>query len=225
VISHRDEEGFPADRWLRRLQRGSGERYDHPPRLLRPCAAQVRLGAQVPGQETPRQRRRATKGLVSIQKLYRIERLVKDAAPQERQRYRNEQARPLIDEIRQWLDAALPEVPPTTATGKALNYLHNEWPKLARYTEDGRLAIDNNRIENAIRPFVVGRKNRLFSDTVNGVKASTCLYSLIETAKADALEPYAYLRYVFTDLPRTETVKAIEALLPGNIVNDQISRF
>lgn len=168
---------------------------------------------------------RATKGLVYIQKLYRIERLVKEAEPQERHRYRNEHARALLAEIRAWLDAALPEVPPTSATGKALNYLHNEWPKLVRYLEDGRLAIDNNRIENAIRPFVVGRKNWLFSDTVNGVKASASLYSLIETAKANALEPYAYLRYLFTELPKAETVEAIEALLPGNIDNSQISRF
>jgi transposase len=104
-------------------------------------------------------------------------------------------------------------------------HLHHEWPKLVRYLEDGRLAIDNNRIENAIRPFVVGRKNWLFSDTVNGAKASASLYSLIETAKANALDPYAYLRYVFTELPRAETLEAIEALLPGNIAKDQISRF
>jgi transposase len=177
------------------------------------------------GKKHPDKGGRATKGLVYIQKLYRIERRVKDAEPQERRRCRNEHARPLLAEIRAWLDAALPEVAPTSATGKALNYLHNEWPKLVRYLEDGRLAIDNNRIENAIRPFVVGRKNWLFSDTVNGVKASASLYSLIESAKANSLEPYAYLRYVFTELPRAETVEAIEALLPGNINNDQISRF
>jgi transposase len=177
------------------------------------------------GKKHPGKGGRATKGLVYIQKLYRIERRVKDASPQERQHYRNEHARPLLEEIRQWLDAALPEVPPTSATGKALNYLHNEWPKLMRYLEDGRLAIDNNRIENAIRPFVVGRKNWLFSDSVNGVKASANLYSLIETAKANALEPYAYLRYVFTELPRVETVESIEALLPVNIDKDLISLF
>jgi transposase len=110
-----------------------------------------------------------------------------------------------------------------TATGKALNYLHNEWTKLIRYLEDGRYEIDNNRAENAIRPFVVGRKNWLFSDSVRGVKASANLYSLIETAKANGLEPYAYLRRVFTELPKAETVEAIEALLPGGIGKDQVS--
>ena len=108
------------------------------------------------------------------------------------------------------------------ATGKALHYLHNEWDKLIRYLDDGRLEIDNNAAENAIRPFVIGRKNWLFSDSVKGVKASANLYSLIETAKANGLEPYAYLRYLFTELPKAETVDDIEALLPGILDKNQI---
>jgi transposase len=108
-------------------------------------------------------------------------------------------------------------VPPSSATGKALSYLHNEWGQLTRYLDDGRLEIDNNGAENAIRPFVLGRKRGLFSASVKGVKASANLYSLIETAKANGLEPYAYLRRVFTELPQAEAVEAIEALLPGNI--------
>jgi len=117
-------------------------------------------------------------------------------------------------ELRAWLDANLPGVPPGTLTGKALNYLNNEWPKLVRYLEDGRLEIDNNLAENAIRPFVIGRKNWLFSDSVHGVKASANLYSLVESAKANGLEPYQYLRQVFTVLPQAEMVEAIESLLP-----------
>ncbi len=113
-------------------------------------------------------------------------------------------------------------MPPATATGKALHYLHHEWPKLVRYLDDGRLEIDNNRAENAIRPFVTGRKNWLFSDSVRGVKASAILYSLIETAKANQLEPYTYLRRLFTELPKANTIEAIEALLPGNISAAQI---
>ncbi len=74
--------------------------------------------------------------------------------------------------------------------------------------------IDNNGAENAIRPFVIGRKNWLFSNSVNGVKASANLYSLIETAKANGLEPYAYLHKVFTELPGATSVEDIEALLP-----------
>ena len=106
--------------------------------------------------------------------------------------------------------------------GKALNYLHNEWDKLICYLDDGRLEIDNNGAENAIRPFVLGRKNWLFSASVKGVKASANLYSLIETAKANGLEPYVYLRHLFAELPKAETVEAVEALLPGNIDKDRI---
>jgi hypothetical protein len=80
-------------------------------------------------------------------------------------------------------------VPPTSATGKALNYLRNEWDKLIRYLDDGRLEIDNNDAENAIRPFVLGRKNWLFSASVKGVQASANLYSLIETARGTGWSP------------------------------------
>jgi hypothetical protein len=161
-------------------------------------------------------------GLALIRKLYRVEKQARTLTPEARHEHRQRHARPILDELRTWLDAALPQVPPTSATGKALNYLHNEWHKLVRYLDDGRLEIDNNGAENAIRPFVLGRKNWLFSASVKGVNASANLYSLIETAKANGLEPYAYLRYLFTELPKAETVEAIEALLPGNLSKDQI---
>jgi transposase len=116
--------------------------------------------------------------------------------------------------LREWVDLHRPKVVPESVLGKALAYLDRHWAGLVRYCDDGRLEIDNNRCENAIRPFVTGRKNWLFSDTVHGAKASANLYSLIETAKANGLEPYAYLRRVFTELPATTTVEDIEALLP-----------
>ena len=159
----------------------------------------------------------APRGLVLIQKLYRVEKQAKGLSAKDRHQYRQQHAAPILEWLRIWLDESLPKVPPGTLAGKALHYLHNQWPKLIRYLEDGRLAIDNNLAENAIRPFVVGRKNWLFSASVRGVKASANLYSLIETAKANGLEPYAYLRYLYTELPRAESVEAIEALLPGNI--------
>ena len=117
----------------------------------------------------------------------------------------------------------LQAIPPSSATGTALNYLHHEWDRLIRYLDDGRLEIDNNLAENAIRPFVIGRKNWLFSTSVKGVKASANLYSLIESAKINGLEPYAYLRYVFTELPKAGTVEAIEAMLPGDLKKEQIT--
>ena len=99
-------------------------------------------------------------------------------------------------------------------------YLHGQWDRLVRYIEDGRLEIDNNGAENAIRPFVVGRKNWLFSETVKGAKASANLYSLIETAKANGLEPFAYLRHVFEWIPAAQTLEDFEALLPWRLTRD-----
>jgi hypothetical protein len=165
---------------------------------------------------------KAQRGLALIRKLYRVEKQVRKLKPEARHEHRQRHARPILDEMRSWLDGALPQVPPTSAIGKALNNLHNEWGKLIRYLEDGRLEIDNNAAENAIRPFVLGRKKWLFSASVKGVNASANLYSLIETAKANGLEPYAYLRHLFTELPKAETVEGIEALLPGNLGKDQI---
>ncbi len=165
---------------------------------------------------------KAQHGLALIQKLYRVEKQAKQLTPLERFDYRQQHAKPILERLRSWLDDSLPKVLPGSAAGKALNYLHNEWDKLARYLDDGRLEIDNNLAENAIRPFVVGRKNWLFSTSVAGVNASANLYSLIETTKANGLEPYAYLRYLFAELPRAETVEAIEALLPGNVNPEQI---
>ena len=99
----------------------------------------------------------------------------------------------------------------------ALSYLRDYWPRLTRYTERGDLPIDNNRAENAIRPFVIGRKAWLFSDTVAGANASAVIYSVLETAKANGVEPYTWLRRVLRDLPAAKTVDDVEALLPWNV--------
>ena len=144
--------------------------------------------------------------------------------PEERHRVRQEKAKSLLETIRTWLDTVLPAAPPESLTGKALYYLHHQWPKLIRYLDDGRLAIDNNTIENAIRPFVMGRKAWLFSDTVAGANASANLYGLIETAKACGHEPYYYLRHVFTELPKATSLADIESLLPFNLKPEHISR-
>ena len=176
--------------------------------------ARRRFNDAVKAQGSNKKRGKAHRGLALIRKLYRVERQARKLTPDERYARRQKQARPVLDGMRAWLDEALPQVPPTSATGKALNYLHNEWNQLIRYLDDGRLEIDNNAAENAIRPFVLGRKNWLFSASVKGVKASANLYSLIETAKANNLEPYAYLRHVFTELPKATSLDDIEALLP-----------
>ena len=161
----------------------------------------------------------AAEGLALIQKIYAKEKIARKAgmAAQARKTLRDDKARPVWNELRQWLDRSIGQVPPQTLTGKALTYLDNQWPQLIRVLDDGRLEVDNNLCENAIRPFVLGRKAWLFSDTPAGAEASARLYSLIETAKACGLEPYAYLRHVFTELPKATTLAEIEALLPWNV--------
>ena len=103
---------------------------------------------------------------------------------------------------------------PKGLLGTALGYLNKNWEKLIRYAEDGDVNIDNNLAENAIRPFVIGRKNWLFSATPRGAQASAAIYSLIETAKANSLEPYVYLCKVFNQLPSMTTTEELQALLP-----------
>jgi transposase len=161
----------------------------------------------------------AAEGLALIKRIYRIEKAAREAnlTPEHRKQLRDEQARPVWDELRRWLDAKRGLVPPQMLIGKAMRYLDNQWPELIRALDDGRLEVDNNRCENALRPFVLGRKAWLFSDTPAGAEASARLYGLIETAKANGCETYAYLRRVFTDLPKATTLAEIDALLPWNV--------
>jgi transposase len=160
----------------------------------------------------------AKQGLELIQRIYAQERdaRIRQLEPQMRKQLRDEKAKPIWNELRIWLDGARGQVPPQTLTGKALGYLDKQWPRLFAYLNDGRIEVDNNLTENAIRPFVIGRKAWLFADTPAGADASARLYSLIETAKANGVEPYAYLRHVFKMLPAAQTVEDIEALLPWN---------
>jgi transposase len=115
-----------------------------------------------------------------------------------------------------------PQVPPKSLTGQALKYPSDHWENLIRYLEDGRLGIDNSGVENAIRPLALGRKNFLFSDTVRRAEAGANLYSLIETAKANGLEPQAYLCLVFRDLPSATCVDDYERLLPTRWTADSV---
>ena len=133
---------------------------------------------------------------------------------EERLRVRQEQSLPVVATLRTWLDGALRTVVPQSLTGKALRYLDGQWPKLVRVFDTGHVPLDTNAVENAIRPFAVGRKNWMFADTVRGAEASANLYSLIETAKANHTEPWGNLQSVFTQLPKAETLEDVEALLP-----------
>ena len=129
---------------------------------------------------------------------------------------------PILEDFRRWLDEKSLIKPPGRLLGKAITYAINQWDRLIVYVEDGRLQPDNNLAENTVRPFVVGRKNWLFSSTPDGAHASASLYSLIETAKANNLEPYWYLRYLFDRLPAAETEEDYRAVLPQNIDKTKI---
>ena len=193
------------------------------------CWAHVRrkfdeaLNAQRVVSRARRRQSLATTALKQIQALYRIERELKALSPADRQRARQARSATRLAEFRQWLDTHIPLVPPQSALGKATNYAHKQWDKLTVFVEDGRLRMDNNLTENAIRPFVVGRKNFLFCDSVAGAHASANLYSLIETAKANGIDPFVYLKTVFTELPKATTVEDIEALLPVPADDDRVA--
>jgi len=160
--------------------------------------------------------------LAKIGKLYRIERKIKSLPADEKHKVRQEKSIPILNDLKAWIDSRLGKSPKDSLLSTALVYMNNQWPKLIRYCEDGNLPISNILAENAIRPFVIGRKAWLFSDTPKGAHASGVFYSLIETAKANGIEPYSYLRHIFKALPYATTVEEIEALLPWR-VKDQVT--
>jgi len=149
-----------------------------------------------------------------IKKLYRIEKKIKELSPEERYKIRQEESKPLLEEFKSWLEKSSVQVPPKTLIGKAVNYSLNQWGKLSRYIESGELPIDNNRAERAIKPFVIGRKNWMFSNTSNGAQASANLYSLIESAKSNGITPYDYIEYLLTELPKRGKDDSIDDLMP-----------
>ena len=155
----------------------------------------------------------ADMALSYIQKLYAIEKKNKDKTAADIYQARQTYSKPIVEAFYQWLTKR--NVVPKSALGKAITYCVNQWPKLIRYLENGQLNIDNNRAERAIKPFVIGRKNWLFSQTANGANASAALYSIIETAKANGLVPFEYLMTCLEALCQPEP--DIDSLLPWNI--------
>ena len=145
--------------------------------------------------------------------LFAIESRCEGMAPEDRLR----ESRLVLEQIEALLLRQLNVVLPQSAFGKALSYLKDQWPKLIRYVENGAWPISNNACENAIRPFTVGRKNWLFYDTVAGANAAANLYSLIETCKANSVEPYGYLLGLFKALPTAQSADDYEALLPWRL--------
>ncbi|WP_154442839.1 IS66 family transposase [Tissierella pigra] len=158
----------------------------------------------------------AQEGVDFCNELFRIERALKELSPEERYIKRLEQSKPVLEAFLSWLNIKKEQVLPKSNLGKAINYCLNQWSKLESFMLDGRLEISNNRAERAIKPFVIGRKNFLFSKSPKGATASAMVYSVIETAKANGLNPFYYLNYLFEKLPNIdlEDMDELDKLLP-----------
>jgi transposase len=154
-----------------------------------------------------------------IRQIYAVEKEGRqnEYSPEQMSALRQEKTKPVLADFRKWLEKKLLQVVPKSLLGTAVNYTFNQWSHLTTYLDHGEVTPDNNAAENAIRPFVIGRKNWLFAGTQAGAEASACLYSLIETAKANNLEPYKYLRYLFEKLPSASSEDDYRALLPYNL--------
>lgn len=159
-----------------------------------------------------------------IGRLYKVEKFAREnkLSPKEIYLLRQEKSKPILEEFKAWIDKRIGQTPPKGLLGKALEYAHSNWYRLIRYIDHGFLKIDNNDAENALRPFVIGRKNWLFSGHPNGAHASATLYSLIETAKACGLEPYKYLRFLFERLPYAESEADYKNLLPQYVLPEHL---
>ena len=164
----------------------------------------------------------ALEGMQYCNLLFAIEKELADLPAEERKAQRLARSRPVMDALLAW--AKTQKAPPKSALGKALHYLREQWPYLERYLEDGRLEISNNRAERSVKPFVMGRKNWLFANTEGGAQSSAIVYSLIETAKENGLDPYRYLVHVLTRAPALAAAKEdwVAELLPENVPNDNM---
>ncbi|MDB1112235.1 IS66 family transposase [Pseudomonas extremaustralis] len=155
----------------------------------------------------------AEQALHSIGGLYEVERHAKEMSDEDRWRLRQETAVPITKKLHEWMLAQRELVPEGSATAKALDYSLKRWVALTRYLEDGAVPIDNNQIENLIRPWALGRSNWLFAGSLRSGKRAAAIMSLIQSARINGHDPYAYLKDVLTRLP-TQRASEIDQLLP-----------
>jgi transposase len=154
----------------------------------------------------------AAQALEYIGGLYVIEREVKGLSPEERLTRRQQAARPLADKYHEWMLAQRQRVPEGSGTARALDYSLKRWVALTRYLDDGQLPIDNNRIEQTIRPIAVGRHNWLFAGSLRAGKRAAAVMSLVQSARLNGHDPYAYLKDVLTRLPTHPNIRIAELL-------------
>jgi len=158
----------------------------------------------------------ATEAVARIAALYEIEKEIRGRSPDERRQVRATRARPLLEAMREWMEASLSKLPRKSETSAAIRYALALWKALARYLDDGRIELDNLIAERALRPVAVGRRNYLFAGSDNGGHRAANLYSLIGSAKMNGLDPEAYLRHVLSRIA-THPINRIEELLPWNV--------
>lgn len=157
----------------------------------------------------------ASQALTHIGQLYAIERHAADLSATQRHTIRQAQAQPVLDAWHAWLIHTRGKVPDSSGSAKAIDYALKRWAALMRYLDDGTYPIDNNPIENAIRPIALGRKNWLFAGTEAAGRRAAAIMSLIESAKLNGHDPFAYLKDVLTRLP-THPYRRLDELLPFN---------
>src|SRR5450830_894094 len=159
-----------------------------------------------------------TEVLRRIGELYAIEEQIRGLPPDERKRIRQEQARPLLDDLERWLRGRLLTLSTQSDTTKAINYMLNQWQALVYYCGDGLAEIDNNIAENALRGVALGRKNFMFLGADSGGERAAAMYSLIISAKLNGVDPQAYLRHVLPHIADHPT-KRVDELLPWNVAD------
>jgi len=161
----------------------------------------------------------ATEALTRIQALYAIEERVRGSPPDERRAVRQDQALPLLEQLRQWLAVTLKSVSAKSEIAAAIHYSLKRWEALSRYCDDGLIEIDNNCAERALRGPVLSRKNFLFAGADSGGERAAAMYTLLETAKLNGLNPEAYLRHVLERIA-DHPISRIDELLPWNVALD-----
>lgn len=158
-----------------------------------------------------------------IAEIYAIEATLNDKSLEYIREVRQEKTKPIFEELKTWAIEMSDRVPPKSLIGKAISYFIGQMPKLGYFIDDPIVGPDTNVVENAIRSFAVGRKNWLFSDTARGADSSANLFSLVITARANGIEPYDYLKRVFSELPKADSIEDIERLLPVRFLESQSS--
>ena len=164
-------------------------------------------------------------GVALVNKLYRIERDIKDKPPDEKWAWRQAHSLPALSRLKDWLDKNQPNVNPKSALGDAISYTRNQWDKLTRYVTDGHIPISNILCEQQAKKFAVGRANWMFANTPAGARASCMLYTLAVTACLNGVNPFHYFRYILAVLPTVTSETDLEALLPWRVDQTVIKDF